>query len=97
MQAYESLCSFLCVQPARTCIHYPVENYLLVLKSLSGKIISDTLGYNETETLLYGLEDNQMYTYSVTAINTIGNATTDLEKVLSELNYNEWYHSYLYS
>ena len=77
---------FLFVQPAETCIYYPVQSYLLVLKSLSGKAINVTLGCNETETFLNGLEDNKMYTYSVTAIDTIGYATTDSEKFLSEFN-----------
>ena len=61
------------MQPAETCIYYPVKSYLLVLKSLSGKAIRfSTLDCNETETFLNGLEDNKMYTYSVTAINTRG-------------------------
>ena len=80
------------MQPIETCIYYPVKSYLLVLKSLSGKAVSFTLGSKETETFLNGLEDNKMYAYSITAINTIGNATTDSEKTLSEFNYNDWYH-----
>ena len=76
------------MQPAETCIFYPVERYLLVLKFLSGKasIVKFALGYNETETFLNGLEDNKMYMYSVTAINKIGNVTAHSEKVLSEFN-----------
>ena len=76
------------MQPAKTCIYHPVERYLLILKSISQKATIDkfTLGYNETEVFLNGLEDNKMYTYSVTAINRIGNVTTYAEKVLSKFN-----------
>ena len=78
------------MQPAERCIYYPVEHYLLVLKSLSGKAISSTLECNKTEIFFNGLEDNKMYTYSVTAINRIGNATTDSKKVICEFNYNNY-------
>ena len=72
------------MQPAETCIYYPVESYQLILKSLSGKVISFTLGSNKTEKFLNGLEDNKLYSYSITAINTIGNATTDSGRFLCE-------------
>lgn len=52
----------------------------------SGKATDFILGYNETVIILSELEDNKKYTYSVTAINNIGNATTGAEKYLSEFN-----------
>ena len=74
------------MQPAETCIYHPVKSYLLVLKSPSRQALNFTLVCNETETLVNGLEDNKMYNYSVTAINRIGNATTDSDNILSEFN-----------
>ena len=50
----------------------------------SGKAIDFTLGYNQMVIILAELEDNKKYTYSVTAINNIGNATTDADVVLGE-------------
>ena len=82
---------YLCMQPAEMCIHYPVKHYLLVIRSLSGIAINVTLGCNETETFLTGLENNMVYTYSVTVINRIGNATTNSEKVLCEFNHSAWF------
>ena len=76
----------LCVQPAETCIHYPVQSYLLVLMPPSEQAFCFTLGCNETETFVNGLEDNKMYSYFVTAINRIGNATTNSDNILSEFN-----------
>ena len=74
------------MQPAETCVHYPVQSYLLVLMPTSGQAFSFTLGCNETETLVNGLEDNKMYSYFVTVINRIGNATTNSDNILSEFN-----------
>ena len=74
------------MQPAVTCVHYPVQSYLLVLKPPSGQAFSFALGCNETETFINGLEDNKVYSYSVTAINRIGNATTNSDNILSEFN-----------
>ena len=72
-------------QPALYCEEYPTLSYLLKLKSnyqaaedgveiiLLPNETSIVLGYEE------GLKENQKYTYSVTAVNTIGNATTLLD------------------
>ena len=75
------------MQPAETCIYYPVKSYVLVLKSplAAGQAINFALDCNLTEIFLNRLEDNN-YIYSITAINTIGNATTGSEKVLCEFN-----------
>ena len=59
-------------------------SYLLVLRpEQTGIVINMSLNHNETEVVLGpqdGLEDNQKYVYTVTAINSIGNTTSDSEK-----------------
>ena len=67
-------------QPARYCLEYPVLSYLLVLRSeQTGVFINISLGANETEVLLGpqdGLEENQKYVFTVTAVNNIGTTTS---------------------
>ena len=74
------------MQPAELCINYPVTSYMLELTPMSGKVICLSLGVNETQVLLDILEENKMYAYSVTAINFVGNATTNSERVLCEFS-----------
>ena len=74
-------------QPALYCEQYPILSYLLKLKSNYQAAENDVeveiiLLPNETSIVLgyeEGLKENQKYTYSVTAVNTIGNATTLLD------------------
>ena len=64
------------LQSARQCLEYPVLSYLLVLRSeQTGVFINISLGANETEVTIGpqdGLEENQKYVYTVTAVNIIG-------------------------
>ena len=72
------------LQPAISCVEYPVLRYLLVLRSeQTGKAINVSLDSNRTEGVLgpqSGLEDNQKYTYAVTAINSVGNTTSEIDR-----------------
>ena len=69
-------------QPARYCLEYPVLSYLLVLRSeQTGVFINISLGANDHETEVTldpqdGLEENQKYVYTVTAVNSIGTTTS---------------------
>ena len=71
-------------------MEYPVLSYLLVLRSdQTGVLANVSLAPNETEVVLGpqdGLEDNQKYVYTVTAINSIGMAVTSRQDrfVISE-------------
>ena len=63
------------------CVEYPVLNYLIVLRS-EQMVINVSLDPNETDSEVVlgpqdGLEDNQKYMYTVTAINSIGNITSE--------------------
>ena len=64
-----------------SCIEYPVLSYLIALRSEQTKmVINIPLGSNETEAVLgpqNGLKDNQKYVYNVTAINSVGNTTSE--------------------
>ena len=80
-------------------MEYPVLNYLLTLTSetiLTGVVINVSLESNhcnETEVVLGpqdGLEENQKYVYTVTAINSIGN-TTSHEKHFGLFTLIIWY------
>ena len=69
------------LQPAMYCVEYPVLNYLIVLRS-EQMVINVSLDPNETDSEVVlgpqdGLEDNQKYVYTVTAINSIGNITSE--------------------
>ena len=68
------------LQPATSCMEYPVLSYLLALRSVqTGTVIYVFNDSNETEIVLGhqdGLEENQKYVYKVTAINSIGNVTS---------------------
>ena len=61
-------------------MEYPVLSYLLMLRSeQTGIAINVSLNPNWTEVVLgpqNGLDDNQKYVYTVTAINNIGNTTS---------------------
>ena len=63
------------------CVEYPVLSYLLALRSEQTRmVINVSLGSNETEVVLGpqdGLKDNQKYVYNVTAINSVGNTTSE--------------------
>ena len=84
-------------QPARYCLEYPLSSYLLVLRSKwSGKFINLSLDVNETEIVLDpqdGLEDNQKYVYTITAINSVGTATTDENTICNLLSINRPMHT----
>ena len=75
----------LLFQPASFCLEHPVLSYLLVLSLKQTEVvISQLLAHNMTEVVLGpqdGLEDNQKYVYTVTAINTIEMTTSD-EKIV---------------
>ena len=62
-------------------MEYPVLSYLLMLRSeQTGVVINVSLNPNWTEVVLGpqdGLDDNQKYVYTVTAINSIGNTTSE--------------------
>ena len=63
------------------CVEYPVLSYLLVLRS-EQMVINVSLDFNETDSEIVlgpqdGLEDNQKYMYTVTAISSIGNITSE--------------------
>ena len=68
-------------RPAHSCPSFPVNSYLLLLRSISsGMIINLTVDFNETKLVLGpqdGLEDNQKYVYTITAINSIGISTSE--------------------
>ena len=67
------------LQPAVYCMDFPVQRYLLTLLSKQTKMIV-SLDSNNTETFIRfedGLVENQIYMFAVTAINTIGNVTSD--------------------
>ena len=70
-------------QPALYCINYPVSTYLLKLKSEEiGSGVEKSLGSNETEVTIGpgdGLKANKRYRYTVTAVNNIGNTTSDAQ------------------
>ena len=61
-------------------MEYPVLSYLLMLRSEQTGTVSLNLRLNWTEVVLGpqdGLDDNQKYVYTVTAINSIGNNTSE--------------------
>ena len=62
-------------------MEYPVLSYLLMLRSeQTGVVINVSLNPNWPEVVLGpqdGLDDNQKYVYTVTAINSIGNTTSE--------------------
>ena len=65
------------MQEALSCVDQPVLSYLLSFQNNMGTYV---LFYsNETEVVLGpqdGLEDNQKFVYTITAINSVGNATS---------------------
>ena len=67
---------------------YPVLSYAVVLKSnQTQRLVTLTVYTNETESILntqVTLEDNQIYLYTVSAINSIGNVTTDENNLTCE-------------
>ena len=69
------------MQPAIYCAEHPVTSYLLTFRSgAPWMVIDTTLAFNATEVVLgpqNGLKENQKYVYTITAINSIGNVTTD--------------------
>ena len=70
-------------------MEYPVLSYLLMLRSeQTGIVINVSLNPNWTEVVLDpqgGLDDKQKYVYTVTAINNIGNTTSQEDgKLLCE-------------
>ena len=71
---------FTLLQPALYCINYPVSTYLLKLRSEEiGSKVERSFSSNETEVTIGsndGLKGNKKYQYTVTAINSVGNATS---------------------
>ena len=69
------------LQPALYCVNYPVSRYLLKLRSEEiGSEVEKSLGSNETEVTIGpgdGLKGNKKYQYTVTAVNDVGNTTSD--------------------
>ena len=68
-------------QPALYCEDYPVLSYVLRINShKTGNAVEKSVGPNETDNIMVGphsvLTDNQMYDYSVTAVNGVGNTTS---------------------
>ena len=65
------------MQEALSCVDQPVLSYLLSFQNNMGIYV---LFYsNETEVVLGpqdGLDDNQKFVYTITAINSVGNATS---------------------
>ena len=89
-------------QPAFNCINYPVSTYLIKLKSEESERSevkkSLAIGINETEVTIGpsdGLKTNKKYQYTVTAVNNIGNTTSDTQcRVISKYilsNYDVYY------
>ena len=69
------------LQPALYCAEYPVSTYLLKLRSEGIESeVEKSLGSNETVITVGpgdGLKVNKKYQYTVTAVNNIGNTTSD--------------------
>ena len=74
------------MQEALSCVDQPALSYLLSFQNNMGIYV--LLYSNETEVVLGpqdGLEDNQKFVYTITAINSVGNATS-LSNSLCECN-----------
>ena len=76
-------------------------HYLLVLRLEESKMfINKSLGVNETKVVLgseSGLENNQEYEYTISAINSVGMTTTDVKTLCRFYNhvyYYEHVHEY---
>ena len=69
------------LQPALSCVEYPVSTYLLKLRPEEiGREFEKSLCSNETEVIIGPGDDfkaNKRYQYTVTAVNNIGNTTSD--------------------
>ena len=79
-----------CMQEAESCMDHPILSY-----PLSFQNSMETYLFNETGVVLSpedGLEDNQKYVYTLTAINSVGNATSH-NKILCELLLHLLYYS----
>ena len=76
-------------QPATFCNDYPILNYLLSLRSELAEVVVDKyMDANQTGVVLGpqdGLEDNHKYVYTVTAVNSIGTASSSEQKNMSYL------------
>ena len=82
---------FALLKPALYCLEYPVFTYLLKLKSEEiGSEVEKSLGSNETEVTIGpsdGLKGNKKYQYTVTAVNDVGNTTSDTQcRVISKFS-----------